>query len=125
MTSSTRSRRLTALLFAAAVTLTAAAPALPDDPFQPPPGKEKAPGKAPAKPADPDDPFAPGAGAKPAPGKATWGGGASLSIPVGDHRTAVTFGPPGCPVMVVGAEVWDLKVGHPVRRLTGSYEARA
>lgn len=65
-----------------------------------------------------DDPFAPAK--KPEAGKAAagpaWGGEGRLSFPL-DHRAAVTVGPVGCPVLLVGNEVYDLKTGKPTRTL--------
>lgn len=110
-----RARRLmvAALLIALAASPARSAP--PDDPFRPAENKGASP--QPGKGAGPDDPFAPGAA-----GGGAWGGGSTIPI---DSRTAVTFGPPGCPVAVVGSGVWDLKVNKSVATLVGAYEARA
>ena len=72
------------------------------------------------KPVDPDAAFpsaAPPAAAKTA---SRWGG---TAIPFG-RNDAVTFGPVGCPVAVVGADVWDLKTYKAIRTLPDKYEER-
>jgi hypothetical protein len=46
-----------------------------------------------------------------------------LKAPV-DHKSPVTFGPPGCPVLVVGDRVWDLKQNKEARQLEGVAELR-
>jgi hypothetical protein len=72
---------------------------------------------------DPAAPFPPaGAGKKPGAAPA-WGGDAT-TIPVksGDE---VTFGPPGCPVVVVGPDVYDLKTFQVVRQLPGKHGRHA
>jgi WD40 repeat protein len=95
-----------AVFFAASVSLVNSAP---DDPFKP--AEKKAQGKT-----DPDDPFAPGATG----GKGAWG--TTPPIPF-DTKTAVTFGPAGCPVAVLGNIVWDLNKNKEVGKLVGTYEA--
>ncbi len=60
-------------------------------------------------------------GQGPAPGQAVRH--RALSIPVKQAASA-TFGPTGCPVVVVGQDVWYLKTGKVVRRLQGKYDAR-
>lgn len=57
-----------------------------------------------------DDPFAPGAKAGNKPG--AWGG----TIPYAPN-TAVTFGPVGCPVAVIGKDVWDFKASKVVGKV--------
>ncbi|MDB5309270.1 MAG: hypothetical protein JWO38_3472 [Gemmataceae bacterium] len=126
MISPMRTRRFSAVFLAAVVLGPAAVSAPPDDPFKPVEKKDVKPARIatpPAgKPADPDDPFAPGANLKAAPGKAGWGEG-SVAVPF-EPGAAVTFGPVGCPVAVVGLTVWDLKANKAVRKLAGPYEAR-
>src|SRR4051812_8270052 len=96
-----------AVFLAASVSLVQSAP---DDPFKP--AEKQNGGKV-----DPDDPFAPGATG----GKGAWGGGVTTPF---DSRTAVTFGPAGCPVAVLGNIVWDLNANKEVGKLVGTYEAR-
>lgn len=69
------------------------------------------------KKADADDPFAPGAKGN---GKREANGSA---IPL-EANASVTFGPAGCPVVVVGTTVWDLKENKSVGKLDGTYEQR-
>ncbi len=60
--------------------------------------------------------------ASPAAASVAWGGGdadGELRIPVDDAH--VTFGPSGCPVVVVGNRVWGLGKGELVQELKGGY----
>ncbi|MDB5309348.1 MAG: hypothetical protein JWO38_3550 [Gemmataceae bacterium] len=50
-----------------------------------------------------------------------WG---STAIPI-DHQTGVSYGPPGCPVAVIGTDVYDLKTYKAIRTLPDKYEAQA
>jgi hypothetical protein len=57
---------------------------------------------------------------------AGWGNSATpaeLQIPFSD-REGVTVGPPGCPVLVVGQNVWNLERGRIVQQLDEEYEGR-
>src|SRR5207248_2017182 len=49
---------------------------------------------------------------------------AATAIPF-DSRKGVTFGPPGCPVLIVGPSVYDAKTYKPIRQLSEEYEGRA
>lgn len=108
-----RARRVTVVIaLATCAPLVGSAP--PDDPFKP---VEKKAGKStgPGGKSDPDDPFAPGAV-----GTGLWGGS---GIPL-ESQSAVTFGPPGCTIAVIGSAVWDLKSHKSVGKLVGTYEPR-
>lgn len=89
-----------------------------DDDTDDPPAKPDRPNRpnpfAPTAPADTDPPTA----AKTVDGEA---------IPLKRGNDAVTFGPIGCPVAVVGKDVWDLKGMKAVRTLAdgGAYDQRA
>ncbi|HEX4611951.1 MAG TPA: hypothetical protein VH092_27390, partial [Urbifossiella sp.] len=60
-----------------------------------------------------------GAGKKPGPAPA-WGGDAA-TIPL-KSADVVTFGPAGCPVAVVGQDVYDLKTFQAARKLPEKYD---
>jgi len=42
-------------------------------------------------------------------------------IPYQEHRTVVTGGPSGCPVVIVDQDVWNLEQNRVVQRLEGTY----
>ena len=46
-----------------------------------------------------------------------------LRIPLG-RKSKATFGAAGCPVVVVGTGVWQVKTGRRVQELEGEYEWR-
>jgi hypothetical protein len=80
-----------------------------------------------AKPKRVVDPDAPFPGAEPeAPKKKAgpaWGEGVA-AVPL-KHDSRVTFGPPGCPVVVVDQDVYDLKTFKVIRQLPDEYERYA
>lgn len=49
---------------------------------------------------------------------------AGTTIPF-TSRDGVTFGPPGCPILVVGKDIYDAKTYKRVRKLPQQYEGRA
>jgi hypothetical protein len=67
--------------------------------------------------ASPDDPLKP---VEKKDGQGALGGSA---IPI-EANASVTFGPAGCPVVIVGTTVWDLKANKAVGKLDGKYEPR-
>ncbi len=105
----------TAVAFAMSVSFVASAP--PDDPFKPVEKKDVKSTDAGGKQTDTDDPFAPGAATS---GKGAWG---SSAVPF-ESNAGVTFGPVGCPVAIVGANVWDLKANKAAAKIVGTYEPR-
>lgn len=121
MTDATPVRRLSLILLAAALLLPAcskkrsaesddAPPA--DAPREPTPAPRPKATVTPSQPKSPTTPTSP-----PSP----WAG---TAIPF-DYRRPVTFGPPGCPVLVVGTTVHDARTYKPVRQLTEAYEPQA